>query len=1196
MFNNIGSFNGRSRVNRMNLVQDHVEDRQQSIAKARQAREERERAQKRRRAGQVILRAFRSFMARRELERRAYAVLTSQLTAAGRRPHLKTLFTMAFFAKGMKQPVASHEDSIPTASQVFRCIIGTTNEDDAKAVDGGMTLVLRNDVLSHSSARKGLLWAAFGVFSSVRELVRLFGGGDVASATSLWRAIHWISSNCQLNFATTSSGNEEEDDDDAKKIHHERSSSHFAAQWMSVLCRGIRVIDDALVSNNSKAVNTNDADRSVLTSLRARLIVLIRDALRCCRVLPVDSPVSLMQLLLLPCFDCNSHSSTGSATSSGGASEPSSPLNDDEAANENWNGTLIKILFGKQQRSSAVGHHRRNADDRDITQTESPKTMKRSMEEEEAETVAAMSSLLTAVSTLLASTSSNSNNTALVADSSSSLSSSSFHITPENRPLLCNAFHRLSQLCAIVPLHLAGLLASTLNLVLEHLTVAIVSDEVSCSAVIASASDLFEPTKGLRLLRLVSSTTASLPPHHHTFSEGTPSSPPACSIPPEAYHAITSLLSTPSTLAQILGDESDRSLMISCHSRLLKTQTLDDLTAGFVIGSGIASSLGTASTKESLWLAREIPVLSLRSTGCPSLFLQMFSYYVDSGMFIKGILAAGGGATPSSHHHYHHDTSRTDDSAVASRHHHHRLNKREMARLVVLTLRDLVVRAHLHGCDSFQTEVIATRCCVLFSKLFVINELHPFCEEKDWWCPGTFSPAMVEHHWHASLEEDDDDDEITGDAVVLNSALQVASRRAAIKHQLRKNYFAGSKRWGSEVRLVAMLRNAPFLVPFESRVAIFSRILHPREEARVSYNQRMALTVRRGCVFEDAFLQFKRQSGFGVLSGLRGGLNPQFVNEAGFGDGVYRDFMQCLCAEGFSPEHGLFRRTDEGGYLFPNPASETATDAEHLNRFRFLGAMVGKALYDGILLSVPFSLHFRNALLGRRNTFDHLIAFDPHLYRQLSQIRDADSETIDDLGLTFTATVDAFGAAVEVPLVANGNDILVTASNVAQYVQLYADFRLNRENERQTKAFQTGLHDVVESTALQIFGSNGLDILFQGDSGIDADDWEQNTVYSPADAKDAPVVQYFWQLVRNMTNSERQVLLGFVTSARRAPLLGFRHMVPKFTIAVTQTSVDHLPSAATCFCQLKIPSYTSFAETRDKLMQAMAHGQTFELS
>lgn len=53
----------------------------------------------------------------------------------------------------------------------------------------------------------------------------------------------------------------------------------------------------------------------------------------------------------------------------------------------------------------------------------------------------------------------------------------------------------------------------------------------------------------------------------------------------------------------------------------------------------------------------------------------------------------------------------------------------------------------------------------------------------------------------------------------------------------------------------------------------------------------------------------------------------------------------------------------------------------------FLGRIVGKALYEGILLDYSFSLTFVQKLLGRYSFVDDLSTLDPELYKNLMYVK-----------------------------------------------------------------------------------------------------------------------------------------------------------------------------------------------------------------
>lgn len=53
----------------------------------------------------------------------------------------------------------------------------------------------------------------------------------------------------------------------------------------------------------------------------------------------------------------------------------------------------------------------------------------------------------------------------------------------------------------------------------------------------------------------------------------------------------------------------------------------------------------------------------------------------------------------------------------------------------------------------------------------------------------------------------------------------------------------------------------------------------------------------------------------------------------------------------------------------------------------FLGRVVGKALYEGILLDYSFSHVFVQKLLGRYSFIDELSTLDPELYKNLMYVK-----------------------------------------------------------------------------------------------------------------------------------------------------------------------------------------------------------------
>jgi hypothetical protein len=111
----------------------------------------------------------------------------------------------------------------------------------------------------------------------------------------------------------------------------------------------------------------------------------------------------------------------------------------------------------------------------------------------------------------------------------------------------------------------------------------------------------------------------------------------------------------------------------------------------------------------------------------------------------------------------------------------------------------------------------------------------------------------------------------------------------------------------------------------------------------------------------------------------------------------------------FDPQYTFFLETEKDRTLYPNPLSSQTPDFARY--FRLFGILVGKAIYEGVLLKCTFAKFFLNHFVSHSNQVDDLQALDPQLYENLLMVKYYDTSPVEDLGLTMSIAENNFGLA-----------------------------------------------------------------------------------------------------------------------------------------------------------------------------------------
>ncbi|XP_020547513.1 E3 ubiquitin-protein ligase UPL2 isoform X2 [Sesamum indicum] len=423
-------------------------------------------------------------------------------------------------------------------------------------------------------------------------------------------------------------------------------------------------------------------------------------------------------------------------------------------------------------------------------------------------------------------------------------------------------------------------------------------------------------------------------------------------------------------------------------------------------------------------------------------------------------------------------------------------------------------------------------------------------------------------------------------------AVKVDEKNAAFvkfseKHRKLLNAFVRQNPGLLEKSFSLMLK-VPRFIDFDNKRSHFrAKIKHQHDH----HHSPLRISVRRAYILEDSYNQLRMRS----AQDLKGRLTVHFQGEEGIdAGGLTREWYQLLSRVIFDKGALLFTTVGNESTFQPNPNSVYQT--EHLSYFKFVGRVVGKALFDGQLLDVHFTRSFYKHILGVKVTYHDIEAIDPDYFKNLKWMLENDISDILDLTFSIDADEEKLilyerAQVTDYELIPGGRNIRVTEENKHQYVDLVAEHRLTTAIRPQINAFMDGFNELIPRDLISIFNDKELELLISGLPDIDLDDMRANTEYSGYSAA-SPAIQWFWEVVQGFSKEDKARLLQFVTGTSKVPLEGFSALQgisgsQKFQIHKAYGSPDHLPSAHTCFNQLDLPEYPSKQRLEERLLLAI---------
>ncbi|KAF5282986.1 hypothetical protein FQA39_LY04857 [Lamprigera yunnana] len=297
--------------------------------------------------------------------------------------------------------------------------------------------------------------------------------------------------------------------------------------------------------------------------------------------------------------------------------------------------------------------------------------------------------------------------------------------------------------------------------------------------------------------------------------------------------------------------------------------------------------------------------------------------------------------------------------------------------------------------------------------------------------------------------------------------------------------------------------------------------------------------------------------------------------------GVFDDTITEMCQEITSSEVPLLvptpnALTDEGfnkdKYLF-NPQMNSQ---QHIMWFKFLGILFGVAMRTKKPLALSLAPIIWKLLVGEPVSTEDIEDIDCMYLQSLRSIRDIHLSGVTESNFHDVIPLENFeGTSCSgkvVPIVPGGRSIPLIFSNRAQYYEQAVQFRL-QEFDMQIAAVREGMSGIIPVPLLSLVTAEYLEQLVCGMPYISIPLLKTVVRYRELD-ENHQLVQWLWNILESFTNAERVLFMRFVSGRSRLPA-NLADLSQRFQVMRVDRAINGLPTAQTCFFQLRLPPYTT---------------------
>ncbi|CAD8049649.1 unnamed protein product [Paramecium primaurelia] len=347
----------------------------------------------------------------------------------------------------------------------------------------------------------------------------------------------------------------------------------------------------------------------------------------------------------------------------------------------------------------------------------------------------------------------------------------------------------------------------------------------------------------------------------------------------------------------------------------------------------------------------------------------------------------------------------------------------------------------------------------------------------------------------------------------------------------------------------------------------------------------LKLLIDRNDIVNSALEQLSRKE-----INLKSRLSIVFKGEQGIDQGgLTREFFSLLTQKLFDVQFTMFVTRNNNTVLWFNK--------HHMEmpiKYELIGMLLGLALYNQVLLDINFPQLVFKKLMNEPVSFEDLKELDLDTYKALNLLNEYEKDDIEEaFAINFSITeYDNWGQALNVELIQNGQQIMVTQKNKQQYIQLCTEYYLNSSIQKEFQRFHAGFWKVVDGNGIKLLTGAELQTMILGQKHLNMQELEESTKYDGYD-KNSEYIRTFWAYIHSLDEQQQKRFLFFSTGSDRVPVGGLKSL--KFVIQKHGEDTEQLPSAHTCFNVFLLPKYESAEKMIVKLQIAFENSEGFGL-